>query len=254
MATTENQGVGYWQILRLVYRAWRFRLGRDKHEIATLLTHLQPGNCAIDIGAHKGAYTYWMQKTVGPEGSVYAFEPQPQLAGVLKALLAKMAIKHVTVEQIGLSDQAAIGELYVPGDGSASPGASLVGKSITGDKTTIKGIKLETLDGYFTAKPTVHLIKCDVEGHELAVFKSGRELLMRDRPLIMFECEERHQSEHGMADVFQFLLDLDYTGHFYYQGVRHPVTDFRQDMQQDAKNRDYVNNFIFIPQPKPALK
>ena len=34
----------------------------------------------MDIGAHKGAYVYWMQRAVGPSGTVFAFEPQVALA------------------------------------------------------------------------------------------------------------------------------------------------------------------------------
>lgn len=67
--------------LRLIYRAWRYRLRIDPGEIRYLLATLRPGRMALDIGAHKGAYSYWMSKAVGPWGEVIAFEPQPELAG-----------------------------------------------------------------------------------------------------------------------------------------------------------------------------
>ncbi|MBF0454332.1 MAG: FkbM family methyltransferase [Magnetococcales bacterium] len=251
MRDGSDQKTGYWQVVRLVHRAWRYRLGRDKQEISTLLNHLKPGQCAVDIGAHKGAYTYWMQRAVGREGSVVAFEPQPLLAQRLTGLMKKMAISHVTIEQMGLSDQAAMGELHIPGDGSPSPGASLVGQSITGPQTTVSQVKLETLDGYFANRGRVHLIKCDVEGHELAVFKSGIKLLKRDRPLILFECESRHQSGHTVADVFQFLVELGYQGRFYDRGESYPISAFRAEMQANPGSRAYVNNFIFTHPATP---
>ena len=52
-------------ILRWIFRAWRYRLVVEKHEIKFMLDYLAPGNIAVDIGAHKGAYTYWMSKYVG---------------------------------------------------------------------------------------------------------------------------------------------------------------------------------------------
>ncbi|MBF0448780.1 MAG: FkbM family methyltransferase [Magnetococcales bacterium] len=244
--TIEKRPTSTWETWRLIYRAWRFRLGRDKYEILTLLDHLKPGQTAIDIGAHKGAYTYWMQKRVGPTGRVFAFEPQPVLAARLRGLVAKMAMSQVQVEQMGLSDQEAVGVLTVPGDGSASPGASLVGQSIQGPKTAIPGIKLVSLDHYFAEQSPVHLIKCDVEGHELAVFKGGRNLLERDRPLILFECEARHQSGQTMEEVFRFLTDLGYVGSFYHHGEKKPLVSFSLDMQADVSCRNYMNNFIFI--------
>ena len=248
--TTHQHKTNLWQIICLIHRAWRFRLGRDKQEILTLINHLKPGQTAVDIGAHKGAYTYWMQRHVKPHGHVYAFEPQPLLAKRLKELMNTMKIQHVTIEQMGLSDHAALGKLYVPGDGSPSPAASLVGESLTGLSTTTHEIKLETLDRYFATKKPIHLIKCDVEGHELNVFKSGQKILERDKPLVMFECEERHQSGHTMQDVFEFLIKLGYEGHFFHQGKQWPVSKFHPEMQTNPKSRSYVNNFIFVPQSR----
>ena len=39
-------------ILRWVFRAWRYRLKVEKQEINFMLSHLKPGQIAIDIGAH----------------------------------------------------------------------------------------------------------------------------------------------------------------------------------------------------------
>ena len=51
-----------------------------------MLDYLVPGNIAVDIGAHKGAYTYWMSKYVGEKGKVFSFEPQPQLNKQLRTI------------------------------------------------------------------------------------------------------------------------------------------------------------------------
>ena len=74
-------------ILQWIFRAWRYRLVIEKHEIKFMLNHLGPGNTAVDIGAHKGAYTYWMSKYVGEKGKVFSFEPQPRLNKQLRLLL-----------------------------------------------------------------------------------------------------------------------------------------------------------------------
>ena len=41
---------------------------------------LRHGDVAVDVGAYKGGYTYWMREAVGDAGTVFAFEPQPELA------------------------------------------------------------------------------------------------------------------------------------------------------------------------------
>jgi hypothetical protein len=70
--------------LKWLYRALRYRL--EKQEIKLVQRHLAPGDVAVDVGAHKGAYTWWMRRAVGESGRVYAFEPQPALADNLRGL------------------------------------------------------------------------------------------------------------------------------------------------------------------------
>ena len=72
--------------LRLVYRAWRYRLVIDADEIRYLRRTVLPADQVIDAGAHKGGYSYWLSKFVGRSGHVTAFEPQPELASLLAPL------------------------------------------------------------------------------------------------------------------------------------------------------------------------
>ena len=59
-----------------LHRAWRYRLRGDKFGVSFLRTRNLAGKTAVDIGAHRGVYSYWMHKQVGTRGSVIAFEPQ----------------------------------------------------------------------------------------------------------------------------------------------------------------------------------
>ena len=56
--------------VQLLYRAWRYRFKLDPQEISFLLGNVSAGQTCVDIGAHKGAYTYWMQRAVGPTGRI----------------------------------------------------------------------------------------------------------------------------------------------------------------------------------------
>jgi FkbM family methyltransferase len=62
------------------------------------------------LAAHKGAYTYWMLKSVGSKGHIYSFEPQEILANRLKSL----GYKNLTVEAAAVSDQDGTGTRSVP--------------------------------------------------------------------------------------------------------------------------------------------
>lgn len=234
--------------LKLRYRAWRYRLKLDREEVRWLRRALRPGDTAIDIGAHKGAYTFWMRRAVGRGGRVFAFEPQPQLAGYLVRTVGDFGWDNVTVENMGLS--AAAGELVlnVPG-GEASPGASLVpGKARPGDVQI--PVQVETLDHYLKGRGAEHgvrFIKCDVEGHELEVFQGARQTLQDQAPVLLFECEARHNFERPMSAVFSYLEGLGYRGYFFWRRRLLAVSGFTPEVHQILGADDYANNFLFVP-------
>src|SRR5262245_34126600 len=123
------------EILRTVFRAWRYRLLRDRHEISFIRRTLQPGDVVVDIGTHKGAYAYWMCRAVGPGGRVIGFEPQPSLAAYLNRVKQSVAMTNLTVENLGVSSKCGEMTLTVPGSGS-SPGSTLEPGLISGEQSS----------------------------------------------------------------------------------------------------------------------
>ena len=91
---------------RFLYRAWKARFRGERGEIRALLERLAPGDAAVDVGANKGAYLYWMRRAVGPGGAVMAFEPQPGLARYLDAARTCLGWENVSVREVALSDSA----------------------------------------------------------------------------------------------------------------------------------------------------
>ena len=202
-------------ILRWVFRAWRYRLKVEKQEINFMLSHLKPGQTAIDIGAHKGAYTYWMSKYVGKYGKVFSFEPQQELYNQLNKLLKHSKSNNVNLELLALSSSKGEATMVVPGK-KTSPSASIhnykhesLGAKITVEKTT--------LDDYFCSQhqTPVNFIKCDVEGHELDVLTGGQNLLHKCQPIIALESEARHCGSENVMAVFNLLHKLNYSGYFF---------------------------------------
>src|SRR4051794_32903514 len=105
--------------LPFFWRAWRYRLRVEPREIAYVRATLGPGDCAIDIGAHRGGYLYWMQKRVGPSGRVLAFEPQPELAAYLRSIVSRLGLSQVTIEEQAVSNAPGQAVLEVPDGGPA---------------------------------------------------------------------------------------------------------------------------------------
>jgi FkbM family methyltransferase len=248
--------------LKWTYRAWRYRQRLERQEIRLLLRHLAPGDVAVDVGAHKGAYTYWMRRAVGVSGRVYAFEPQPALADGLRALVSGSGFDNVVVENLGLSSAAGTLTLNVPGSGP-SPGASFEpGHGIGRDAGCSYPVAVTTLDAYFQGadggadqkadqnadRGRIRLLKCDAEGHELEVFRGGRELLREVRPCLLFECEQRHRGGGSVEEVFRWLEALGYRGYFVDRNGPRDIAEFDPRLHQaNHAARNYVNNFLFLP-------
>lgn len=208
---------------------------------------LRPGDCCLDIGSHKGAYAYWMAERVGRGGLVVAFEPQPGYASMQRRLWERSGKQHVRVEELALSDAAGEATLWIPSWGP-SPGASLVRSSL-GEGATEVRVPMLSLDAYAAQKqlPRVALIKCDVEGHELSVFRGGEQVLRRDKPALLFECEARFGGEDRVRSVFAYLRSIGYRGWFVHRGRKVASEDFRAAVHQSPELKRTCNNFVFEP-------
>ncbi len=257
--------------LRYLYRAYRYRYRVDPAEIRFVRQSLQAGQVAIDIGCHKGAYTYWMRRSVGPTGIVFAFEPQPRQVAYLRQVFSAMNYNNVEIVPMAVSDRCGQMPLYMPAEsthgaslevGSPSRGGLEGATRLAAPACSQLLVDVTTLDGFFanTGLPAgandakhrgPHFLKIDVEGHELAVLKGARRILESHHPTILIECEARHRPDGDVRPVFAFLESIGYTGSFFKNGARRPLAEFdaavhqRVDQDSDRLPDGYMNNFAF---------
>ncbi len=239
--------------LKFIYRAFKYRFSHDKTEINYLLTHINSGATVIDIGCHKGAYLYWMQKKVTTTGQVFAFEPQPILANYLKNCIGLFGYKNITIENMGLSNTNGTLDLFIPvGSKKTSPGATFNTDKPVNEKCDSVSIAVTTLDNYCGAKNIQpQFLKIDVEGYELEVLTGAENTLRKHKPNILFECEARHTSEDKMMATFNYLKQIGYKGYFISKNEVLPIEEFNAKKHQVSigenfwDSPDYCNNFIF---------
>jgi len=233
----------------LTHRGWRYASRVDPDEIRWMRSVLGPGDVAVDVGAHKGGYTWWMRRLVGDAGRVLAVEPQPTMAAYLRRCVADFDWTNVRVEEVALSSTTGRGHLSLPGL-DPSPAASLVGASLPtgGARYEVRTDTLDRLVDAWAPGSPVRLVKCDVEGAELDVFRGAGRTLERDRPLLLFECEARHLAGGDMRDVCEHREALVYSGTFFWRGERLGVDAFDVPTHQVEGRRPYANNFVFVPE------
>jgi FkbM family methyltransferase len=234
---------------RLLWRAMRARYRDERVELAAIRQAIRADGVAVDVGANRGSYLYWLARWA-PRGRVVAFEPQGELATYLRDAAARMNWKNVTVEEKGVSDQPGELEFFVPG-GVVTPGASFSRRVADREECSVARKQVVTLDDYFSPETPVCVLKVDVEGLELQVLRGAERLIRESSPLVVFECEGRHLQEGGVRDVLQFLWDRGYDGHFVRNGELAPAGDFeaavhqREEGERFFARKDYCNNFIF---------
>ncbi len=234
------------QKAKALHRIWRYRLNTEKDSIGFLLRQNLLKKTAVDIGGNRGIYSYWMSKLVGDMGAVVVFEPQPELGEYLESLRFSFHLNNVTIVNQALSSSIGRQSLYrvKVGDG----GASLINNS-NGDRQSVE-VEVATLDQYFSdwKGPGIELIKCDVEGNELEVFKGAKNKLLEDGPTLLFES---HHKEAEKGELFSFLVSLGYDGFFFSGNERIHYSKFNS--YSYPKPGVSHRNYIFVCKNKDNL-
>ncbi len=176
---------------------------------------------------------------MGASGKVVSFEPQPEMVEALGKLKGSFKLSAMEIAQFGLSTEP--GELQLVRKPDHLGGASFQRQPKDDEESMI--VPVTTLDLYAQDhfdRP-VAFIKCDVEGHEFSVFKGGERVLREDRPTILFEC---HEGQLADGLFFDYLADLQYAGHFFFNGHLRPIETLQDTRSQITK--PYLN-YIFRP-------
>ncbi|GAB5502082.1 FkbM family methyltransferase [Pyruvatibacter sp.] len=195
---------------------------------------------AIDIGANRGVYTWWMARTAQ---HVHAFEPNPKMLGILNRVLPKNATSYA----VGLSDSDGDAGLFIP---QRRKGYSNQGGSLSTRKADIPHgevtVQTRTLDSYDLRN--IGFIKIDVEGFEAPVIAGARETLKRERPNLLIELEEAHTGE-PIEDMLGEIGEMGFQGFFMRRGQLTSLTHFDPEAHHRSADgkANYVFNFIFIP-------
>ncbi|MBK1988970.1 FkbM family methyltransferase [Sphaerospermopsis aphanizomenoides BCCUSP55] len=234
------------------YRKLRKRI---EQEILYLDQFLHKGKRAIDIGANEGIYSYALAQRCE---IVEAFEPQPWCTEALKAY-SQSGNKNINVYNVGLSNFNGTLNLNIPVSISDySLEVDQLGNVVTG-LASFRNIPGETssfevpvckLDDYNFDH--VSFIKIDVEGHESQVLEGGYQTIIREKPTILIEIEQRHLGNKSITEVFRQITELGYEGSFFNKNQLQPLAEFSyQEHQESFLNKiyseQYVNNFIFTP-------
>ncbi len=153
-------------------------------ELRTLLKLVPAARTILDIGANHGWFTLNFS-AAAPDAAIHAFEPIPATRAWLEKNLALNRVANVELHSFGFSTEPGEQTFYFAEEESGS--ASLANIR---DRDSVQHItcELRRLDDFVAERGlSVDLIKCDVEGAELLVFKGGQKTLAEQRPVVFVE-------------------------------------------------------------------
>jgi FkbM family methyltransferase len=144
-----------------------------------LRTALSAGDTFVDAGANIGYYTVLASREVGPDGRVFAVEPDPVNLAILRANLDRHACSNVTVLPVAAWDEHAdLNMVRPPNEGAtARVGSGVPG----GDRVTAAPLD-DTVPG------RVDFLKIDTELTDHIVV-GGAQRLLRENPAMLITVE-----------------------------------------------------------------
>ncbi len=150
----------------------------EPYVIEELEKHLAPGDTVLDIGAHVGSLTVPMARLIGPEGTVYAFEPQKKIYRELVHNLKLNELANAVPLRFAISSKAGIVEMTpaIAHDGRVRVGTG-------GDR-----VEARTIDSFGFSD--VSLMKIDVEGYEVEVLRGAEKTIDAFTPVIIIEIRQ----------------------------------------------------------------
>jgi FkbM family methyltransferase len=161
---------------------------------------IKPGYSVYDLGANVGFYSLLASVLVGPEGSVFSFEPAPRNLKFLRRHLELNAVTNCSVWDTAVGRSEGISSF----DAGPNPAMGRLASESHGTFT----VRVVTLDNRVASGqlPRPNVIKCDIEGGEFDALMAAADVLVKHGPTIFLATHGRDLHRQ----CCRFLTDLHY--------------------------------------------
>jgi FkbM family methyltransferase len=158
---------------------------------------IRNGDVVLDLGANVGYHTRYFAELVGPEGRVHAFEPNPDLWPLL------LPYPNTRLWPVAVGDELSIEKFILPIEYD-QVGSIVDPRDFMGDVATkilsVPQVTVDALDEI--AERPVSFVKIDVERREANALRGMRDLISRDKPVIVYE--------NNTPEIQEFIASIDY--------------------------------------------
>jgi len=181
----------------VVYRQWEPEL-----------TQLLWNSCRfdtvfVDIGANIGYFTLLAGSRIhaGGKGRVIAVEPNPECCALIERnLVINWSMCDITLHKVAVGAEK--GEVWLASPENRAANAHLAfGEAETKGERRFR-VPIEPLDALAPQGLKIDILKIDVEGHELSVFRGARRVISQSPDIrIIMEWSQRQMADAGVSPV-----------------------------------------------------
>jgi FkbM family methyltransferase len=185
-----------------VYIGNEFKNGNywDEDTLLKLKPYIEPNRNILEIGGHCGTSTVVYSSFLNDGNVVYVYEPQKKLFDLLVHNISQNYLKDKIIpNNLGVFCYEGMGNMN---DIDLDGGGGVVSKRYNeeihldcnfggiGLGKDGENIKMTTIDNMNL--PNIGFIHCDAQGSENFIFSKACETIKRDRPVILFENNEKY--------------------------------------------------------------
>ena len=212
--------------------------------------NVKPGMTVIDVGANFGYYTLLFGALVGPQGRIYAIEPNPEAAAKLRRSIALNGLTDRTmVIEAAAGNSDGTVTLFVPyGEPKNSTVVNKPQNAPPLSAGTLYDVPLVRLDQLAETAPRIDFIKIDAEGAEQQIVHGMMGILRRDKPKLLLEF---NPARYNNAAGFLKSLIAEY-GRMRYVNFEAKAAEVNaEQILQDKSREDWLLFFDDLS-PNPA--
>jgi FkbM family methyltransferase len=168
---------------------------------------LKPGMNVVDIGSNIGYYALLEARLVGATGKVIAIEPVSENSEQLSRNVKANGYHNISIHKVAIGDRNGIAPLYV------SKKSNWHSLYPVPSSTRETNVRVTTLDSLLAplGLPTVDMVRMDLEGYEVVVFRGMVQTLENYSPRVLLELHPHLIGREATVDFLRYLKARDYT-------------------------------------------
>jgi FkbM family methyltransferase len=163
----------------------------ETEQTAAMIGEIRPGGTFFDIGANVGFYSILASRLVGTDGNVVAFEPLVRNLSYLQRHVELNHADNVRVLPFALSSENTILSF------ATGPNSAMGHLSRDGGEMLVPTVTLDDIAERLGLMPDV--MKMDVEGAEMDVFRGASRVLSEAKPTIFLSTHSPELRDECLA-------------------------------------------------------